>query len=328
MAILVTGGAGYIGSLVAELFLNNRENVVILDNLSRGDRCVLPREAIFYQGDIGDQKLVAEIVNRHGICECVHLAAFTYVGESVVHPKMYYENNVLQGVRLIDTLLKHNIERFIFSSSCAVYGEPTYLPIDESHSLRPINPYGESKLFLEKYLRQCSRKEKFSYIALRYFNAAGALEESKYCFQNSPRVIPEILKVANGQKSYFKVHGDQFDTYDGTAIRDYTHVVDIASAHCKALEYLRNRGKSEEINLGQGVGYSILEILEIAAQVTQTEIPTKIFRPQNGDPSCLIASSEKALEVLGWLPKHSDIKNIIASTWKSITHYSNHFQSA
>lgn len=314
--ILVTGGAGYIGSVTVELLQERGEQVVVLDNLSRGHREAVPRDVPFYEGDIGDRELVARIAREHRIEACIHFAALAYVGESVAEPARYFENNVEQGIALLGTLLDADVRHVVFSSTCATYGEPQHIPISEEHPQQPENPYGWSKLFLERILASYDLAYGLRFIALRYFNAAGATEKLGEDHEPETHLIPNVLSVAQGRAPFVSVFGKDYSTPDGTAIRDYVHVSDLANAHILALSYLRAGGKSEFINLGSGRGNSVLEVIETARRVTQKPIPIRVEPPRPGDPSQLIADSAKAQRVLGWRPAYTDLAAIIQSDWE------------
>jgi len=320
MAILVTGGAGYIGSATAELLRRSGESVVVLDNLCYGHREALDESIPFYEGDIGDSELIGDIAREHGIDACIHFAAFAFVGESVEQPGMYFENNVAQTLALLESLRAVGTKKFIFSSTCATYGEPQYVPIDEAHPQNPVNPYGWSKFMVERMLEAFDLAHNMKFVALRYFNASGASVSG-----STPRgedhdpethLIPLVLQVALGQREKIAIFGEDYPTPDGTAIRDYIHIEDLGQAHHQALEYLRNGGDSQFINLGNGAGYSVLEVVETARQVTGKEIPVEIQPRRAGDPSRLIAVADKAKNVLGWQPKYPDLKTIVESAWQ------------
>jgi len=316
MAVLVTGGAGYIGSVTVELLRAQGEEVVILDNLARGHRQTVPGDTPFYEGNVGDRALVKQITQAHDIDACVHFAAFAYVGESVEHPARYYENNVAQGIALLEALTEAGLRQFIFSSTCATYGEPQYIPIDEQHPQHPVNSYGWSKFFIERVLESYDRAYRMKFVALRYFNAAGATATLGENHDPETHLIPLVLATAEGRRPYVSVFGGDYATSDGTAVRDYIHVTDLATAHIQALKHLRGGGPSEFINLGNGKGYSVLEVIEAARQVTGREINMRIEPRRPGDPAHLIAKADRARQVLGWQPAHADLSEIIRSAWQ------------
>ncbi len=315
MAILVTGGAGYIGSVMVDRLLDRGERVVVLDNVSRGHEDALGEGATVYRGRIGDRELVSSICRDHEIDACVHFAALAYVGESVSDPKLYFENNVGQGIALLDSLLEAGVQRFVFSSTCATYGEPVRVPIDERHPQQPANPYGWTKLFMEKILASYDYAYGLKYVALRYFNASGATEQRGEHHEPETHLIPNVLFAAMGRRPYVSVFGNQYPTPDGTAIRDYIHVSDLCSAHTLALEHLQNGGESERINLGNGHGYSVMEVIETARRVTGREIETRFETARPGDPSRLVADATRAREILGWEVEYPDLETIIRTAW-------------
>jgi UDP-glucose 4-epimerase len=315
MAILVTGGAGYIGSATVEMLRAQGEAVVVLDNLSRGHRAAVPAGLPFYACNIGDRAVVAKVARAHSIDSCIHFAAYAYVGESVTEPALYYENNVEQGMVFLNALIDAGVQRFIFSSTCATYGEPRYTPIDEKHPQNPANPYGWSKFFMERILESYDNSYGTKFVALRYFNAAGATETVGEHHEPETHLIPNVLAAAEGRLPYVSVFGGDYPTPDGTAVRDYIHVSDLGSAHILALEYLRAGGKSESLNLGNGQGFSVLEVIEAARQVTNRPIETRTAPRRPGDPSHLVARADKAREVLNWRPAQTSISDIIRSAW-------------
>jgi UDP-glucose 4-epimerase len=316
MAILVTGAAGYIGSVTAELLRAKGEQIVVLDDVSRGHRGALDPSVPFYQGRVGDRDLLARITSEHSIESCVHFAALAYVGESVLEPAKYFENNVAQGIVLFGHLLKAGVRRVVFSSTCATYGEPKQMPISEDCPQWPVNPYGWSKLALERLLDSYDRAYGMKFVVLRYFNAAGASERLGEHHEPESHLIPNILSAAAGDAPVVAVFGDKYPTPDGTAIRDYVHVIDLADAHIRALEYLRRGGNSEFLNLGTGHGYSVLEVVEAARQATGRKIAIRVEPARAGDPPRLVADPSKAKKVLGWEPVKSDLRSIIGSAWE------------
>ena len=315
MNVLVTGGAGYIGSVTVELLQKQNINVVVLDNLVYGHRGALDPEVPFYKGNVGDAPLVEKIVETHRIDSCIHFAAYAYVGESVVEPAKYFQNNTVQTNQLLNTLLGSNVKYFVFSSTCATYGDPIRIPIDESHPQKPVNPYGWTKFMTERILESYDLAYGLKYVALRYFNAAGATVKCGEHHEPETHLIPIVLKTASGELPSVPVFGDDYDTPDGTCIRDYVHVIDLADAHLRALEYLHNGGKSSHMNLGNGQGFSVLEVVEAAKKVTGKKIEINMQPRRAGDPSKLIADAKKATSVLGWKPQNPHLATIIDSAW-------------
>jgi UDP-glucose 4-epimerase len=316
MAILVTGGAGYIGGTFVAMLQAAGQAVVVLDNLSRGHRGAVPAGVPFVQGSVGDRELVKQVVREHQVDVCVHFAAFAYVGESVEKPALYYENNVMQGLNLLGALCEAGVKRFVFSSTCATYGEVKEVPIPESHPQWPSNPYGWTKFVMERALEQYDHAYGLKFVALRYFNACGALGAQGEHHDPEPHLIPLVLFTALGKRSHISVFGTDYPTPDGTAIRDYIHVADLGQAHLQALEYLRRGGQSEKINLGNGLGYSVLEVIAAAKQVTGREIPVQFGPRRAGDPSRLIAKADKARAILGWQPQYPKLETIIETAWR------------
>lgn len=316
MAILVTGGAGYIGSVAVDDLIDAGEKVVVLDNLSRGHREAVNENAVFYQGDIGDVDLVKQICREHDVTAAMHFSAFAYVGESVERPDIYYQNNVFQTARLLDALRECGVKQFVFSSTCATYGEPVQMPMDETHPQFPTSPYGQTKLMVEHILGDYDRAFGMKFVALRYFNACGATDRRFERHDPETHLIPLILDAAEGKLKSLSVFGDDYPTPDGTAIRDYIHISDLSQAHLLALKYLQNGGNSDAFNLGNGSGFSVLEVIDAAERVTGRDVPYTIEPRRAGDPSRLIAKAEKARSVLGWDPQHADLESIIASAWK------------
>jgi UDP-glucose 4-epimerase len=315
--ILVVGGAGYIGShLVKELV--EKEEVVVLDNLSTGHREAVDSRAVFVEGDLGNEEDLDMIFNSYPITAVMHFAAFSLVGESVVDPLKYYQNNVAATLTLLKVMLKNNVKNFIFSSTAATYGIPEVDLIDETCPTRPINPYGHSKLMIEQILADFSKSYGLQYVILRYFNAAGAHESSVIGESHNPEthLIPIVLQQLLGQRENVSVFGSDYDTADGTCIRDYIHVTDLASAHILALEALLTGKKSAEVyNLGNGLGYSVKEVIETCERVTGVEANVVMTERRAGDPAMLVASSQKILSELGWKAERN-LERIIADAWK------------
>jgi UDP-glucose 4-epimerase len=316
MRILVVGGAGYIGSITAQHLLSAGHDVIVLDNLSRGHREAVPEGASFVCADMGNSNEIDVIFTKNKIDAVMHFAAHSLVGESVQQPALYFANNVTNGLRLLDSMLKHNVKRFVFSSTAAVYGEPAESPILESFPLVPTNPYGHTKLVLERALQCYAPAYGLQYTSLRYFNAAGASGALGEDHDPETHLIPVVLQVASGKRASVTVFGEDYKTADGTPIRDYIHVKDLASAHAAAVEYLVKGGASDVFNLGNGKGHSVKEIIETARKITSHPIPHQVGPRRAGDPSVLIASNEKIQRVLGWKPQHAAIETIIGDAWK------------
>lgn len=316
MAILVTGGAGYIGSVTVDQLRAKGEEVVVLDDLYRGHRSVVPAGVAFYEGKVGDRALLRKILKEHKAEACVHFAALAFVGESMAEPARYFENNVEQGVALLTTLLEGGVRRIVFSSTCATYGKPKKVPISETDPQWPANPYGWTKLALEQMLASFDSAHGMKFVALRYFNAAGATERIGEYHEPETHLVPNVLKVAAGEKTSLSVFGNNYPTSDGTAIRDYVHVSDLADAHVLALEHLRKGGQSDFINLGTGDGYSVMQVIECARKVTGHAIPIQFEGPRPGDPPELVADAAKAKRVLNWRPAKSGLETILRSQWE------------
>jgi len=315
MTILVTGGAGYVGSATVEHLVAKGESVVVLDDLKRGHRQALDPSVPFYQGRIGDRQLVKEIVGKYSIESCIHFAAMAYVSESMEKPALYYENNVVQGIEFLSALLDGNVRRVVFSSSCATYGEPETPLIAESNRQWPANPYGWSKLFFERMLDSYDCAYGLRFFSLRYFNAAGATERCGEHHDPESHLIPNVLAVAAGKNPEVEVFGKDYPTEDGTAIRDYVHISDLADAHGRALEYLRGGGRSDFANLGTGHGISILQVIQFAREVTGREIRIRMRDRRAGDPARLVADPARAKNVLRWEPQTSNIRSVLQSAW-------------
>jgi UDP-glucose 4-epimerase len=313
MRVLVTGGAGYIGSVLTEQLIYGGHDVVVYDNFSKGHRDAVVQGASIVPGDLHDTKLLGDTLTNNNIEAVVHMAAFALVGESVEKPAMYYHNNVVGGLSLLDAMVKAKVLKLVFSSTCATYGEPEKQPIDETTPNKPTNPYGESKLALERAMQWYDRAYGLRYVALRYFNAAGASEKCGEVHDPEPHIIPIALQVAAGKRSHVEIYGDDYPTPDGTCIRDYIHVIDLSQAHILALESARD---SRIYNLGcGGEGYSVRQVIEVAREVTGKEIPVRIGSRRPGDPPVLIASSDKIKRELGWQPRYQDLHSIVRSAW-------------
>ncbi len=317
MAILVTGGAGYIGSHCVAALLNRGDDVVVADNLVKGHRAAL-RGGRFYQGDVSDRAFLERVFSTEDIEAVIHFAAFSLVGESMTVPEVYFRNNVAGGLTLMEVMADHKVPYLIFSSTAATYGEPVYTPVDEAHPQAPTNPYGESKLLVERMLRWCDAAHGLKYCALRYFNVAGAHESGDLGEDHRPEthLIPLVLAVAQEKRDSLSLFGTDYPTPDGTCIRDYIHVSDLVDAHVLALDYLRAGNPSAAFNLGNGKGFSNREIIEAARRVTGAPIPVREEGRRPGDPAVLVASSQKAMEVLGWKPRYTNPDDIIASAWR------------
>jgi len=316
MSVLVTGGAGYIGSVTVERLRDLGEDVVVVDDLARGYQPNLPSGTVFYEGKVADRALISRIAREHRLESCIHFAALIEVGESVLDPAKYFENNVGQGMELFSELTKHGIRRVVFSSTAAVYGDPETIPIPEQSRLWPKSPYGWSKLFMERLLASYDQAYGVKFVALRYFNAAGASQNCGERHEPETHLIPNVLAAALGELPAIRIFGDHYPTPDGTAIRDYIHVVDLANAHIRALEHLRGGGASDFLNLGTGRVFSVLEVVETARRVTGRSIAAQIEPPRAGDPVRLIADPSRAKAVLGWQPEHSDLESIVRSAWE------------
>ena len=302
--------------------------VVVLDNLSRGHRAAVPVEVPLYQGNIGDRALVQRITGEYQIDACIHFAAFAYVGESVEQPALYFENNVEQGIALLDSLVKAGVRRLVFSSTCATYGEPQQIPIPETHPQAPTNPYGWSKLFLERIMESYDRAYGLKFVALRYFNAAGATAARGEAHHPESHLVPNVLRAALGELPFVSVFGNDYPTPDGTAIRDYIHVADLCSAHTLALDNLRSGGPSQFINLGNGQGYSVLEVIEAARQVTARPIDIRFEPRRAGDPSRLVGDAAKARALLGWQPKFPGLAAILRTDWEWRANHENGYAAS
>ena len=317
MRLLVLGGAGYIGSHTAVELLDRGHEVVIADNLITGYKQAVPKEAVFYQGDIRDYNFLNNLFKTEKIDAVIHFAAFSLVGESVTNPLKYYENNLYGTKVLLQAMIDNNLDKIVFSSTAATYGEPENIPILESDRTCPTNPYGETKLAMEKMMKWSANAYQLRYVSLRYFNACGAHKSGKLGEAHNPEshLIPLVLQVPNGKRESVSIYGTDYDTPDGTCIRDYIHVTDLAEAHILAVEYLMKGGESNVFNLGNGVGYSVREVIETARKVTGHPIPAVEIPRRAGDPARLVASGEKAKTVLGWEPKITSLEDIIRSAW-------------
>lgn len=317
MAILITGGAGYIGAHTLRFFLEKQEEVVVVDNLQSGYRQAV-EGASFYQADIRDKAALDQIFKENNIEAVIHFAANSLVGESMEKPYEYYHNNVYGMLCLLEAMKENQVNKIVFSSTAAVYGEPKNVPIMEGDETNPTNTYGDTKLAMEKMMKWFDTAYGIKYVSLRYFNAAGAHKSGSIGEAHNPEthLVPLILQVPLGKRAQIAVFGEDYPTADGTCIRDYIHVSDLASAHYLALEHLRKGGQSDIFNLGNGSGYSVKEVIEAARKVTGHPIPAEIKARRAGDPAVLIASSQKAKDVLGWQPLYASLDKIIADAWQ------------
>lgn len=315
-SILVVGGAGYIGTHMVRDLLEANYKVIVLDDLSRGNRDLLPGGE-FIEGDLGNGALLDEVFTTHPVDGVMHFAAHSQVGESVQIPLEYYSNNVAGTLALLQAMVRHRVPHFIFSSSAAVYGEPEEVPIREEHACLPTNPYGETKLTVERVLAGCERAHGITYASLRYFNAAGAHPSGAFGERHKPEthLIPLILEVALGKREHIKVFGTDYPTEDGTCLRDYIHVNDLSRAHILALEALAGGAGSTVYNLGNSRGYSVYEVIEAARRITGHPIPVVEEGRREGDPAVLIADSKRIRDALGWKPAYEDLDTIIETAW-------------
>ena len=311
MKILVTGGAGYIGSVASEILLNEGHQVVVFDNLERGHIEAVDPRATFVQGDLRDREPILRLLKEQRPDGVMHFAAYALVGESMQDPMLYFKNNLEGGIHLADAMVETGIKKIIFSSTCATYGQPDRMPITEDVPQHPANPYGASKLMLEKILLWCRDRKGLEPVFLRYFNACGATEKYGEDHEPESHIIPNLLKVALGQKAQAEIYGDDYETPDGTCIRDYIHIADLAQAHILALK----PGLSGAFNLGTGTGCSVKEVVDACRLETGHAIPCVIAPRRPGDPARLVASAQKARTELGWNPRYSDLKTIIRHAW-------------
>ena len=327
MSILVLGGAGYIGSHTALELVRAGHDVVIADNLVTGYRKAVPKKARFYEGDLRDFDFLDNLFQTEKIDAVIHFAAYSLVGESVTNPLKYYDNNLYGTKVLLEAMVKNGIDKIVFSSTAATYGEPENIPILESDRTCPTNPYGETKLAMEKMFSWTAKAHGLRYVSLRYFNACGADESGTIGEAHNPEshLIPLILQVPNGKREFISIFGNDYNTPDGTCIRDYIHVTDLAQAHILAVKYLENGGESDIFNLGNGIGYSVREVIDTARKVTGHPIPEVEVPRRAGDPAMLVASSEKAKNILGWRPEHDSLEEIIASAWNWHKNHPNGF---
>lgn len=317
MSILVVGGAGYIGSHMVKRLIEQGQEVVVVDNLSTGHRKAVDEKARFYEGDIRNHVFLKGVFDRENIDAVVHFAAFSIVPESMEKPLKYFDNNTAGMVALLEEMRDHDVKRIIFSSTAATYGVPEKSPIEENDRQAPINPYGESKLMMEKIIRWADQAYGIKFVALRYFNVAGAYPDGSIGEDHGPEthLTPIILQVAAGQRDQLKIFGDDYNTPDGTNVRDYVHVLDLVDAHILAINYLKAGNDSDVFNLGSSTGFSVKQMVEAAREVTGEPIPAEIAERRPGDPDSLIAASQKARDVLQWQPQYDDVKEIIQTAW-------------
>ncbi|MGB8887833.1 MAG: UDP-glucose 4-epimerase GalE [Candidatus Korobacteraceae bacterium] len=315
MRVLVTGGAGYIGSVVADRLLQAGHSVTVLDNLSKGKKQAVPAAAGFVLADTGNAQILDGIFQTGRFDAVLHFAAFIEAGESMISPEIYFDNNSARALTLLSAIIQHKVPRFVFSSTAAVYGEPRHIPITEDDPLDPTNAYGESKLMVERMLAWFHRCHGLRYASLRYFNAAGGTQDRGEAHRPETHLIPLVLQVALGQREAISIYGTDYATKDGTCVRDYIHIEDLATAHLLALDGLAEHERLI-CNLGSGSGFSVREIVDIARQVTGKDIPAIEAPRRPGDPAVLVASSEKIKRVLGWNPRHSNVEAIVRSAWE------------
>ena len=317
MAILVCGGAGYIGSHTVRQLLEAGEEVIIADNLSTGHRAAINPDVKFYECDIRDKDALKKIFAAHKVEAVFHFAAYIEAGESVIKPLKYFNNNVYGMQILLEAMVESGVDKIIFSSSAAVYGEPERIPIDEGDATFPVNPYGDTKLIMEMMIRRVNAAHGVKFVSLRYFNASGAIEDGSIGEDHHPEthLIPLILQVPLGKRDHITIFGTDYPTPDGTCVRDYIHVLDLADAHILALNYLREGGASNVFNLGNGQGFSVKEMIVAAEKVTEQKIKTEMGTRRAGDPAQLIASSDKAKAVLKWKPQFADVEKVIETAW-------------
>jgi UDP-glucose 4-epimerase len=315
MTVLVTGGAGYVGSVVVDHLIDRGDDVVVIDNLSRGFADQVNQQARLVRADIGDIATVAPVLAEADAV--LHFAGLIAVGESMMNPGLFHEQNIAQGVVFLNAVCAAEIRHFVFSSSAAVYGEPDEIPIPETHRLDPTSTYGWTKLVVELMLADHARADGLHSVSLRYFNAAGATDRRRERHDPETHLIPRVLGAARGEVD-LRIFGDDYPTKDGTNVRDYIHVDDLATAHLAALDYLRSGGDTTQINLGTGTGFTVHEVIEAARRVTGLEIPAIVGPRRAGDPASLVASNDRAGRLLGWQPVHTDIEEIVRSAWEAL----------
>ncbi|WP_431804093.1 UDP-glucose 4-epimerase GalE [Halobacillus andaensis] len=317
MAVLVCGGAGFIGSHAVAQLLDKGEAVVVVDNLQKGHRRAVLKGADYYHGDLRNEEFLQEVFQKNDIDSVIHFAADSLVGESVEEPLKYYDNNLNGAICLLKTMADHNVKRIVFSSTAAAYGEAERIPIEENEPTIPTNPYGETKLAIEKMLRWTEQAHDIKYVVLRYFNVAGADPKGRIGEDHRPEthLIPIILQVALGKREKIYIFGHDYDTKDGTCVRDYVHVTDLVNAHLLAINHLKQGKGSDIFNLGNGEGFTVKEVIDAARRVTGHPIPSEEAPRRTGDPARLVASSQKAIETLGWKPEYSTLSTMIKTAW-------------
>ena len=328
MSILVLGGAGYIGSHAVYQLIDHGFDVVVIDNLQTGHRDAIHPMVKFYEGSIQSRDFMHAVFEKENIEAIMHFAANSLVGESMTEPLKYFDNNVYGTQIVLEMMKVHGVKNIVFSSTAAVYGEQKVIPITEEAALQPTNTYGETKFIMEKMMGWCEKAFDLNFVALRYFNVAGARGDGQIGEDHNPEthLIPVVLEAALGKRPVITVFGDDYDTADGTCVRDYIHVEDLIDAHVLALRYLQNGGASSVFNLGSSQGFSVKEIIETAKEVTGMDIPVQMGKRRSGDPSTLIAASEKAKLVLGWIPERTSIQKIISDAWNWHKHHPNGYE--
>ncbi|WP_412988676.1 UDP-glucose 4-epimerase GalE [Pediococcus siamensis] len=328
MAVLVLGGAGYIGSHMVKRLVEQGEDVVVIDNLVTGHPNAIAKEARFYQGDVRDRAFLDQVFEKETIDTVIHFAAFSIVPESMKDPLKYFDNNTGGVITLLEAMHDHGIKRIVFSSTAATYGNPEHETIKESDRQDPINPYGESKLMMEKIMHWADVAYGIKFVALRYFNVAGAAEDGTIGEDHHPEthLIPIVLQVALGKRPELQIYGDDYQTPDGSNVRDYVHVMDLADAHILAMKYLQAGHDSNAFNLGSSTGFSVKQIVEAAREATGETIPAKVAPRRPGDPDTLVAQSDKAREILHWQPKYDDVHQIIKTAWNWTQKHPNGFE--
>lgn len=329
MTIIVLGGAGYIGSHTVYELIDCGEDVAVIDNLLTGHEEAVHPKARFYKGDIRDREFLDKVFKKEKPDALIHFAACSLVGESMEKPLKYYDNNLCGTKILLDSMVANGIDKIVFSSTAAAYGEPERIPILETDKTEPTNTYGETKLSMEKMFKWVGKAYGLRYVSLRYFNACGAHKSRKIGEDHNPEshLIPLILQVPNGKREFISIYGDDYNTKDGTCVRDYIHVTDLAQAHILAVKYLQNGNESDIFNLGNGVGFTVKEVIDCARKVTKHPVPARVTPRRAGDPAQLIASSDKAKQILGWKAEHNSLEEIISTAWEWHKNHPNGFNS-